>query len=170
MLTGLPVIVVGLQQQFSALEDDPQVVLLNTAPGEVNFEAMAGALSEAVELGAGTPLTTDQAAAWAVRAAQAIRLLGLTCNKVFDVSRAATTLIETLNDPRTIVQLAAAEALAVIRDAQAQQALVDLAIDTQAHPKDRKLLPDGRKSKAHREKDPGSRRGRSAQAQKYSGP
>ncbi|MHC4718199.1 MAG: response regulator, partial [Planctomycetota bacterium] len=103
---------------------DKQMVILPAGAGP---GALDQALNQALQQGAERPLTKEQAANWAVRAAKAIRLLGLTRNTVLDITQALTTLIETTRDPRAAVKVAAAEALAVMANADAQRAVAVLA-------------------------------------------
>jgi len=74
-------------------------------------------------------VAAGESAAWTIRAAEAVRLLGMTSNPVFDISRTAGPLAALLGDKNTEVSMAAARALAAIGGARAQQALVAAAMD-----------------------------------------
>ena len=126
LLVMLPAIVVGKTEALRSLaERDGRTVLVDDPA------AVAAAIAEADKLAAGQVMTTEAAAAWAVRAAEAIRHLGLTGNAVFDISLAEGTLAATVKDQREEVRLAASKALAVMKSAAAQRAIASLAVDAQ---------------------------------------
>lgn len=109
-------------------KEDKRTIL---AGGELTAGRLGQALSQAPGLAAGKPLSEEEVTQWAVRAAKAIRLLGLTQNPVLDVSVTRTTLMAALaaKDP---VRIAAAQALAVMREAEAQRAICTLVVDAEA--------------------------------------
>jgi len=123
-LAALPM-VVAAQTLRDLAELDARVVVIPAAakPGKV-----ADALSQAGTLAAGKPMTPQQASHWAVRAAKCIHELGLTGNAVYDISRTRGALADALGDTRAEVRLAAADALSVMCSAEAQQAIVKLAL------------------------------------------
>jgi hypothetical protein len=89
------------------------------------------AIEDAGKLAGGKALTVDESSQWAVQAAGAIRLIGLTNSPVYDAKRSVPTLSAALNDERAPVRVAAAKALAVLSPpADAQQALATLALST----------------------------------------
>jgi len=124
-MATLPVIIVGRATALRPMaKADGRVVLVSAG------EAVAGvlaALPKAESLTAGKPLTPEEASEWAVRAAKAIRHLGITANKVYSINRAQKTLIGVLKDKRVAVAVAAANALAVMPDPKAQQAIARMA-------------------------------------------
>ncbi len=121
----VPAIVVGGGSRLVALlKADKKMVLV--APGKA-AEPVIEALPAAKTLAIGKPLTPEEATDWSVRAAKAIRLLGLTGNKIYTISQAQTALIGILNDKRIVVSVAAAQALNVLPGAKAQQAIATLA-------------------------------------------
>ena len=97
--------------------------------------AVTVAVEKAVQLGAGKPLSPEDASNWAVKAANAVYTLGLTNNPVLDVKYTQKTLIGALGDKRGEVQTAAAGALAMMNNAEAQRAIVALAVAGQASEK-----------------------------------
>src|SRR5664280_2457095 len=101
----MPVVVVtddaAVAGQF---KNDPLAVVIG-AGGKV--EEAAG---KAAAAGAGPALAPDQAVAWAIRAANASRLLSITANSVYDLKRVQPALVEALNNTSPDVQLAAAKA------------------------------------------------------------
>jgi len=107
---------------------DKRIVLV----GAVSPEAISAGLADAAKLDAAEPLTAEGAKQWAIRAAQSIRLLGMTGNKVFDISQTIKPLAAALNDAQDEVRAAAARALAVMASAEAQQAVATLAVNNQA--------------------------------------
>lgn len=76
---------------------------------------------------AGSPLTDEQQAAWAVKAANAAYMLGLTNNQVFDVARLRPSLIQGLASADENLVVASAKALSMQSAPQAQQAVAELA-------------------------------------------
>ena len=77
------------------------------------------------------PLPADEAADWAIRAANCLGMLAQTGNPVYDLTDATGSLIAALSDDRDKVRIAAAEALAEFRSAAAQQGVTDLANNAQ---------------------------------------
>ena len=121
----VPVIVVGGGSSLVAMAKvDKKMVLIGPGKGA---EPVLEAFPVAMKLAIGKPLTPDEAADWSVRAAKAIRLLGLTGNKVYTISQAQTALIGILGDKRVAVSVASAQALTILPGAKAQQALAILA-------------------------------------------
>jgi len=76
--------------------------------------------------------TPEQSADWAIRAANALKLLAETKTPVYDLSGATKSLIETLKDKRDPVRIAVAGALAQFRAAETQRAIADAAGDAEA--------------------------------------
>ncbi len=116
-LTGMPVIVMDAQ----VTNTDNRTTVLG--PTDKLTDVMKGA---------GAVLPAEQAAAWAVRAADAIALLAMTNNAVYDLSRLRPSLLQALSSPAVEVQLAAAKALAAMASADAQQGVAALALKTEA--------------------------------------
>jgi hypothetical protein len=83
----------------------------------------------------GTAMTPEAAREWSVRAAGAIRKLGLTRNVVYDITRGQKALIEAVGDPRAEIKTAAVDALAAIPGPEAQRAIAKLATDSAADEK-----------------------------------
>lgn len=123
-LAGIPVVVVKAGQDVRRFADKDKKVIF---PEGTDNAAIAAALTQSATAGAGSTLTADQAAAWAVGAAGAIRELGLTNNPILDISRTRGTLIGALASKRGEVQIAAAAALAMMSSPEAQQAIATLA-------------------------------------------
>lgn len=110
----------------TAARKDGKIVLMDSA--KIDAAKVAGALKKAVELTAGKPLTKEQASAWAVRAAKAIQTVGQRDNVIYDLRRTTSALAGALQRSNPKLQIAAAEALAGIDTADAQQAIVALAL------------------------------------------
>jgi hypothetical protein len=120
-----PVVIIGGGSKLTALaKADGRAVLV--APG-ADTAPLIAALPQAVKLAVGKPLTPEEASDWSVRAAGAIRLLGITGNKIYDITQAQTALVGILVDKRVPVSVAAAGALTVLPGAPAQQAIAKLA-------------------------------------------
>ncbi len=89
---------------------------------------MKTALTAAMAKTAGSkPMDEDEAASWALTAAQSLRMLGVTGTTVFNLNRAEPALYGGLTDKRDQQKIACARALAVINSGQAQQAIVAMA-------------------------------------------
>ena len=101
-----------------------------TAIGGEDAAAAVEAATKAVQIDRKEAMTEEEAAQWAIMAAEAVRLVGMTGNRVLKVSAVLAQLTETLKDRHAALQTAAAGALAVIRDAQAQRSIASLACDT----------------------------------------
>jgi len=123
----MPIVLVGKGPKLAELaHKDGRTILMAPAGNP------ADALAEALKLGAGVVITPAKATEWAVRAAEAIRLLGITGNKVLDISLTRKALLEALGDKRAKVQVAAAGALATMQDPKAQRGVAALATDDKA--------------------------------------
>ncbi len=127
LVATMPIVVATQTERFLGLaKSDSRVRLVS--PGAAAVE-VSEAIAEVVKAAAGTPLTPEQATEWAVRAARAVRILGLTRSTVYDITRCRGTLANSLGDSRVEVRVAAAEALATIPGPQAQSAIAALAMD-----------------------------------------
>ncbi len=130
-MAAVPVIAMGSVGDFGEMAAaDGKVVLV---PPAADVSVVVEALPKAAALASGKTLSAEEASDWAVRAAKAIRMLGLTGNKVYAIAPALDTLIAALKDNRPAVRIASARAMAVISDAHGQQAtaaLADGATDT----------------------------------------
>ncbi|MFW6061665.1 MAG: HEAT repeat domain-containing protein, partial [Planctomycetota bacterium] len=128
-MSGLPVVVAGTTSPIQALaRDDQRVVLTTTRPEPSDLQE---ALDQALQRGAGEPLGSDAAATWAIRSAEAIEQLGRTNNTVFDLQRTESALTAAVGGENAQVQVAAADALAVINTPSAQRAIATLAVEGQ---------------------------------------
>ncbi len=122
---AMPVVIVSDGKKAGDLAaSDKRVVAI---PASADADRIAKTLAVTTGLAAGAPMDADEATEWAVKAAEAIRLLGITRNGVYDISRLEGTLIETLDDERGPVRVAAAEALATMNSAAAQRGIAKLA-------------------------------------------
>ncbi len=101
-------------------ENDKFVKILGANSKE---ETITKALS-----GSGADVTPEVAQKQAVAAANAVRVLSTSGNKVFDVATTVSALSNLLKSPQVEARLAAAAALAVLTEPSAQQALVNLAL------------------------------------------
>jgi hypothetical protein len=111
-------------------EQDGRMVLLDA--GVNDSDAIGKALSDAVGLSAGQPLSPDQAVAWAIRAAKAIQVVALCPNITYDVQRSVDALVVAANGDAPELQIAAADSLAVISGDKAQRAIVALGLKSDA--------------------------------------
>lgn len=121
-------VVTAAERMTDLAKADGKVVIVS--PGALGT-GLAAALEQAAKLATGRPVTSEQALAWALDAAKAIRQLGLRRNPVLNILRARPALLAALGDPRDEVKVAAAEALAVMNDAEAQRAIAKLGINDQ---------------------------------------
>ncbi len=132
-LASLPIVVMSQTDRFGKLaKADVRVRLVATKGSN---EDLGAALTDLLKDVSGAPLTPEVAGEWSVRAAGAIRKLGLTRNAVYDVNRTRKSLIESVSDPRAEVKTAAADALATIPGPEAQRAIAKLATDSAADEK-----------------------------------
>lgn len=128
-LSGMAVLVTERTEKLRELADaDKRMVLVDS---DAEAQQVADGLAQAVVLGVGQPMAPEAAAAWAVRAAHAIERLADTQNCVFDIKATRPALVANLADSREAVKLAAGEALAVMNDATAQQALAEQAVNAE---------------------------------------
>ncbi len=107
-------------------KSDGRIVIMGS---EVSETSLLDALREARSLTTGEPMDRGQRDDWAVKASEAIRRLGLTGCETFDIERARPILVGSLIAETAAVQVAAAEALAVLASAEAQKSIVTLAGD-----------------------------------------
>jgi HEAT repeat protein len=123
-MTALGVVIVGAENQRlrTFVKSDGKTVIA------ADVKDVAPAIEDAAKLAGGKVVAPEESAQWAVQAANAVRLIGLTNNPVYDAKRSIPTLSAALNDERTPVRVAAAKALAVLSPAEAQQALAALAL------------------------------------------
>ena len=93
---------------------------------------MANAIAAAQAVSLGKPLSAEEAEMWSIRAAGTIRKLGLTSTKVYDLSRNVSALTMLSKTGSDAPRVAAVAALAVIKSADAQNAIAVLACDADA--------------------------------------
>jgi len=123
LLAGIPIVAADASQEFATFaRSDKRAIVLR----DIKAEPVAVAMKEALELGGS--VSAESASDWAVQAAAAAYLLGLTNNGVIDVARVEAGLLPALDDSRSEVQMAAAKALSVQASAKAQQGIAALAI------------------------------------------
>ena len=96
---------------------------------DLGDEEMSKGLAGAGQMGDAGTVKAQEGGEWAIRAAKAIRTLGLTSNNVYDVERTMPALIEVLADGRAEVRLTSAGALAAMAAVPAQRAICALALD-----------------------------------------
>jgi len=126
-----PIVVIASETpSLRGLADQDKRVVL--AGGDGDPARLTQAIGQAPSLAAGKPLADEEVTQWAVRSAEAIRLLGLTKNPVLDVRGSRGLLIEALAAAQEPVKIAAAGALAVMAEAEAQQAIAGLAASAEA--------------------------------------
>jgi len=133
LLATLPIVITAQTSRFQGLaKRDFRVRLVSP---RADGDQVGQAIGVVVKASAGSPLTPEEATKWAIRAAEAIRKLGLTRSTVYDITRCRTTLVEALGDPRPEVKVAAAKALATMPGPRAQRAIAGLALDSAADEK-----------------------------------
>ncbi len=127
MYNYLPIVV---NQTGPSLRDvaqkDGKIVLIDSET--IDAAKVADAMKQAVELAAGQPLSKEQAADWSIRAAHAIQAVGQRDNVIYDIRHTTAALTEALNRDDAALQVAAADALAVVDSPDAQKAIVALAL------------------------------------------
>jgi len=122
---GVPAVVAHRGAALRNLtKTDRRVVMLTDDAGAA---AIGKAVAQAASLSIGSPLTSEEADAWAVRAARILRILALTGNKVLPARRALVSLVEAAQSGAPAVRIAAAEALAVLKSPKAQRTLAQIA-------------------------------------------
>jgi HEAT repeat protein len=127
MYNYLPIVVNQSSPSLRELAGkDGKIVLIDST--KIDAPKITEALKQAVALAAGKPLSKEQAAAWSIRAAKAIQAVGRRDNVIYDIRRATEALCEALNRDNAELQVAVADALAVINTPDAQQAVVGLAL------------------------------------------
>lgn len=132
-MASMPIIAMSQTERFQNLaKNDSRVRLV---PTKGSNEELTTAVKELLMEVNGMPLTPESASEWSVRAAVAIRKLGLTGTAVYDISRAEKALVQAVSDERGAVKVAAAEALATIPGPVAQRAIAKLATDSTADEK-----------------------------------
>jgi CheY-like chemotaxis protein len=132
MFMAIPAAVLNTTVEFSRFaEKDKRTVVIEKPEAPL----VTAAADKALQLGAGSPLSPEEASNWAVKAANAVRTLGLTNNPVLDVKYTRASLIGALADKRGEVQTAAAGALAMMNVPEAQRAICNLAVKGQASEK-----------------------------------
>ena len=125
LMATLPLVITAQTDRFQTLAKVDSRVRLVTSIAK--GDEVKDAIAEVVKASAGVPLTPEDSAQWAVRAAEAVRKLGLTRTTVYDITRCRPTLVAALGDARPEVKTAAAAALATIPGPVAQQAVAKLA-------------------------------------------
>jgi HEAT repeat protein len=125
-LAALPIVIVAAENQKlrTLVKSDGKSVMAADA------KTVGPAIEDAGKLAGGKAMTPEDSAQWAIQAAGALRLVGLTNSPVYDAKRSVAALSAALNDERSPVRVAAAKALAVLSPADAQQALATLALST----------------------------------------
>ncbi len=103
--------------RIGVLMENPTPVLVSKAIAEVTHS-----------LGVQS-ITPDVGAALALEAAEALRLLGVTNNPVFNLAEAENALLTTLGKAGPPLRLAAAEVLGFLASGRAQEAVAKIALD-----------------------------------------
>ena len=112
-------------------KDDGRIILL---PASADATAIGEGMRKASALGVGKPLTSEEADAWIIRLSKSVRMLGLTGNKVHDVTRTLKALVENTRSENADVQIVAVGALAVMDLMAAQRAIAQLACSNASPP------------------------------------
>jgi CheY-like chemotaxis protein len=127
---ALPVLFISQEADLASMRilarGDKLVSII--AASDLDLPKLQAALKAAAAKGAGnTVMNEAEATGWALKAAQLVRLLGLTRTPVFDLTRCERALAAGLSDKREGQRVACAQALAVLSSGTAQQAIADLA-------------------------------------------
>ncbi|MCD4824054.1 MAG: hypothetical protein K8S55_05565 [Phycisphaerae bacterium] len=128
----MPIVVTKPTAQMNSLAaKDGKIVILN--PTKIGDEAaVAKALAKAMALSAGKALSEDEALAWAIRAANAIRTVGERDKSIYNLRRTVDSLSAAAGSKSAKLQIAASRALAVINSDKAQREIVALALKADA--------------------------------------
>ncbi len=108
---------------------DKRMVIVPAKPA---LGVLEEGLKKADELADGVAMSESRRVEWAVKSAKAIRILGLTSNKVYDITRTTDALKRALGHKDASLNVAAAEALSAIQTSRAQRAIIDLATNDDA--------------------------------------
>ena len=146
-----PVIIVASSDDLPAARKlakaDNLIIVL---PDEkASAEGISSAIKSALAKSTGSPISEKEAAQWSIRASKCLKLLAMTNNPVYDLTDATAALIAALSDKRDDVRIAAAEALAQMPSANAQQAITALALDGSA-PEDVRVAAFAAASESYR--------------------
>lgn len=130
MLRHTPVVMIGagVGRDDIAQRDPKAVLLSNPTPAE---DELTQALNQGLQAGVGQQLAGADAVAWSIRAAQAIRKVGLRSDVIYDITQVMPALSSAIETGSADVQTAAVSALAVIGTQDAQQVAVALALQGQ---------------------------------------
>jgi HEAT repeat protein len=127
---ALPVLFVAAESDLSTvrkLAREDKLVSIAEAEN-LDLGKLQAAIKAAAARGVGnTAMAAGDSAQWALKAAQLVRLLGLTRTPVFDLARTERALVAGLSDKREDQQIACAQALAMLPSGTAQQSIVELA-------------------------------------------
>ncbi len=124
-ISRAPVVIVAPLGQVAGVQELAKADELVSILGAEKLDAAN--VAAAMKAAGGKALSEAQAVQWAITAAGCLEDLALTRNPVLDVSGALKSLIGALGDKRAPVRVAAANALAVMDSADAQQAVTNLA-------------------------------------------
>ncbi len=127
-ITPVVIASAGSEQIKTFAASDGRTIVMGPT---IDTESLDAALTAATLL-AGATLDETEVTAWAVRAALAVRRLGLTGNETFNLERSRESLAGSLMGGAAEVQVASAEALATLISAEAQRAIVALPADVAA--------------------------------------
>jgi hypothetical protein len=125
-LSAAPIIVVtspGAQIELrQRLGDESRVMAAS-----VSADQLRSAIEQGVQRVAGSAMSSEEAQTYALAAIQTLAHVGLTGNRLFNISDAQPALIAALADERPVIQTAAANALAQLSGSAAQVAIADAA-------------------------------------------
>ncbi len=129
-MQGAPVVMLASGGDLVALNrryvDEPRALVTAAGAGEAELTA---ALEQALGPMAGGQVDADQAHRYARQAVGLLRDLAVDDNVVFDVSQAASALIEALGDPRQDIAVSSSQVLTLVETKDGQQALAAAALD-----------------------------------------
>ncbi|MCC7205259.1 MAG: hypothetical protein IT441_09275 [Phycisphaeraceae bacterium] len=130
-LSNAPLVIVAQPTDLPELNrefDQVKGVMLTTFDADV--QKLQAAVAPQLAAYAGPAMAEDEALKYALTALGLLREVALTRGNVFNVSEAESSLLQCLTDSRAQVVSSSAAVLALIKDAQAQRALADVALDS----------------------------------------
>jgi len=98
---------------------------------QANAEDVLDAAGDILERNQAWPFEQELADAYAIDAAQVLRNLAITQNKVLNLQKAQAALIDAVREERKAIQTAATQTLARMDSLDAQRAIAALALDEQ---------------------------------------
>ena len=118
------------EREYVADDAVAGVTVARTAPAVLGAEELRGYIEEVAQSGGVEPLDTELALELALRTAEALRLVALDGRTVIQYEPALEALIEALNADDEGLQIKSAQVIALIPSQPGQQAVAELALNT----------------------------------------